>query len=529
MAADLINIVEKVDHEKFIPVDSWRPKPEEMIFTEVKGAIIAPIHSFYGLDPQNSINYFVMTPKKCYNGNSKTKEDGTRSIGFREHCVLYLNYFERYYDRDHYLLGVYAKIKYCIDCYGDQYSEDNFMMDINRYLIMDEANPLLHYAIHQMNRDNYIEMTSKYRNLKNPCLEYSDEHAMLLIEASLIEDMLIPLVSHFMFVKRSNSIEVKRILLRAFDMVFVMIKARYGVDLIAKLYETVMNSVNKDAKHNNQLWEMQYIRAINPTVHIENTVESLIMQIIPKYIYSQSIVCFNYNAIVKEIKYKITDIPYEYDLVPVSSSNRDEDNNSEADKFESHMVKQNEALSMQIKVNCLKEMEKIELLYGPFTEPEINFYMKRLVRDDKKHIKNEFQLQLVSYLFMNEFGDTSSIKFVNNRQYTILMIAAKRMLQRNGLFLLADIISSKVEKIVARKTVNARIKLRMKMSETYPKVLDKYRNESILEDTLFGFIAKTLASNFTRIDYYNADMDGTDIICTPEIVCEEFLQYALMI
>ena len=93
MAADLINIVEKVDHEKFIPVDSWRPKPEEMIFTEVKGAIIAPIHSFYGLDPQNSINYFVMTPKKCYNGNSKTKEDGTRSIGFREHCVLYLNYF----------------------------------------------------------------------------------------------------------------------------------------------------------------------------------------------------------------------------------------------------------------------------------------------------------------------------------------------------------------------------------------------------------------------------------------------------
>ena len=513
---------------KFYPVDSWKPTEEQKIFKEVKGAVIAPINKFYGLDDDNDINYFILNPKKCYNSNTKVKEDGSISIGFRQHNTTYLNYFENFYDRDHYLLGIYAKIKYCIDCYGDTYTEDNFVRDIFRYIISDQLNPLLHYNIHRMNYDNYIVMTSKYKNAKNPCLEYSDYHAYLLMEASIIENMLIPLVSHLMYVKRSNSMEVKRILLRCFDMVFVMINNRYKVDLMAKLYETITTSVCKDKNHNEKLWDMQALRGINPDIHSMNTVENLMMQIIPKYVYSESIVCFNYNAIIRDIKFKVTDIPYEYDLVPVSSSVRDDDNNSQADRFEAHMSKQNEALSIQIKVNCIKEMEKIEALYGPFPEEEIEFYMDALGKDGR-HIKNDFQSQLVSYMFMREFGDTSSIKYINNRQYVILMIAAKRKLQRHRLFLLADIISSRVEKIVARKTVNSKLKLRMKMSENYAKVLHKYRNEGILEDTLFGFIARTLASDFTRIDYYNPDINGSDIICNHEIVCEEFIQYALLI
>ena len=522
-------IVSRAPKIKFVPVDSWKPESEEQrIFKEVKGALIAPIHQFYGLDEKSDINFFVLNPKKCYNSNTKVKDDGSISIGFREHCSNYLNYFEHFYDKDHYLLGIYANIKYYIDCYGDSYTEDNFVRDLNRYIISDVSNPILHYGIHTMNMDNYICMSSSYKNTKNPCLEYRDYHAMLLMEASILENMIIPLVSHFMYVKRTQSVEVKRILLRCFDMIFVMIKNRYNVDIVSKLYETITSTVCKDKNHNTILWDMQEVRGINPTVHSINTVENLIMQIIPKYVYSESIVCFNYNAILRDIRFKVTDIPYEFDLTPVSSSIRDEDNNSQADKFEAHMVKQNEALSIQIKVNCLKEMEKIEELYGPFSDAEINFYMKVLKREGN-HIKIDFQNQLISYMFMKEFGDTSSIKYVNNWQYAILMIAAKRRLRRSGLFLLAEVIGGRVEKIVARKTVNTRIKLRMKMSETYPKVLDKYRNESILEDTLFGFIAKTLASEFTRIDFFDAEMHGTEVTCNPELVCEEFLQYALLI
>ena len=45
---------------KFYPVDSWKPTEEQKIFKEVKGAVIAPINKFYGLDDDNDINYFIL-------------------------------------------------------------------------------------------------------------------------------------------------------------------------------------------------------------------------------------------------------------------------------------------------------------------------------------------------------------------------------------------------------------------------------------------------------------------------------------
>ena len=526
--AERLNVISRVHVQEFIPVDSWRMTEDQMIFHETKGAIIAPINRFFGLDEGNNINYFIMTPKKCYNSNSKKREDGTTSIGFREHWCIYMNYFENFYDKDHYLLGVYARIKYFIDCYGDTYTEDQFMNNLYTYIISDRANPILHWNIERMNRDNQIEMRSKYRNYKNPCLEYRDPHILVFMEASLIELMLIPLVSHFMYVKKSDSVDVKRILLRAFDTIFIMLKEKYGIDIMAKLYETITTSVIKDSNSNSQLWQMQDIRGTNTTIHSMNTVENIIMQIIPKYVYSESIVCFNFNAILRDIKFKVTDIPYEYSLIPISSSIRDDDNNSQADKFEAHMTKQNEALSIQINVSCHKEMERIEELYGPFTNDEIEFYMNRLDRVGGI-VKNKFQEQLVDYLFMKEFGDTAIIKKVNNREYIILVIAAKRILERHRLFLLSEIIGGRVEKIVARKTVNNKFKLRMKMSENYPQVLHKYSSEDILENTLFGFIAKSLASEFTHVSYTDPSIDGTVIECNPELICEEFLEYALLV
>ena len=71
-------------------------------------------------------------------------------------------------------------------------------------------------------------------------------------------------------------------------------------------------------------------------------------------------------------------------------------------KFESTLTKQDEGLYLQNKVNCEETMKMIELVYGPFSEDEINFYIKKLSKDGKFTI-NQFQETLVFNLFYKYF------------------------------------------------------------------------------------------------------------------------------
>ena len=525
----MITIAERVKVPKFISVDEWVPGPDEpLVFGHTNGAIITQISHLYGIDDPNSLmNYFIISPKRCYNSQTKVNKKGNLVIGFREHNTQYLNYFENFYDRDKHLYYIYANLKYHID-YVEFYNESNFVNDLLRYIIDFRRSPILHYAITRMNEDNYwIELS--YKNNKNPCLEYTDFHARILMEISLIQNMVIPLVSHFAYSRRYDSDKVKAILLLVFDKIFTMTQEKYNVNMRAKLLETTITNVQKNKTNNEVLWGMQDIRGRNPSIHSMYTVEDIIIQIIPKYTYSKNIICFNYDAIMQDIKYKVTDVPYEYALITVSSSNRDDDNNSESDKFEAHMSKQDEALMNQIDVNYMTTMRDIIQEYGPFTTEEIEFYRRELTSEGKP-LKNEFQNNLISYLFMEKFSDTQAVRSINNMDYVILMIAAKRKLLQAGLVLLPFIIGGKINRFVTRKTVNKKILQRMQSSDNYQKVEEKYRNEKIQEQSLFKIVAQILSSEFKNIDFFNPDLNGLTIQCNPpELICEEVLLYALMI
>lgn len=272
---------------------------------------------------------------------------------------------------------------------------------------------------------------------------------------------------------------------------------------------------------------MQSIRGKNDTVHAEETVENIIIQIIPKYTYDRNIICFNYNSIQHDIKFKVTDISYEYSFISLSSSIRDEDNNSEFDKFESHLTKQDEALYIQNKVNCEQTMNKIERLFGPFDDEEINFYIRELTSDGKPVI-NEFQKNLIFYLFFKYFGDPMAIKAINKTDYIKLMIAAKRILTANGLVVLPYILSGKVNRLVTRKNINKKELQKLEASPYYPAIQAKYRNDKI-EKTILSIIAQILSSEFQIIDYENKDINGVIIQNLPEYICEEVLMYVLLI
>lgn len=497
--------------ENLIPiVDEWEPSSDDIIFTNSKNIIVAPIAKYYHLEDQNNkINLFFVNPKKSYNSDD-----------LRNHTCHYLNYFEKYFDKDKEYFTILAKLKYLIDVYPE-YSLDNFFADINRYILQQS----IYQKVINMVEHNY-SLKLSYKSANNPQLQYKDYHAKALMQMSILMNLCIPIITHFAYIKRVSNID--EYLLDIYDNIMYAPIFQY-VDMPSKIYETSISNIKKNEKNNQIIWDKQDIRGKDVVIHSKDAVRNIMLNILPKYTFDKSMVSLNYTSIQKSNRFQITDIAYEYSYVPLSSSKRDgEDNASEMDKYESNLIKINESLYLQSKVNCQFTMEKIEKKWGPYDEDEIAFYLKEL-QNDNREIINGFQKQLIFNLFYKYFGDTASIKAINSIDYVKLMLSAKKMLQQNMMSFLPYIISAKVDKIVTRKTLNKKELLKMQQSQYYPLVQEKYKNEKIWKQIL-GTIATIITSTFRIIDYHDqAVMHGRIIPVESDIIIEEALLYILLI
>ena len=440
---------------------------------------------------------------------------------------LYINYFEKYYDPDKEYFSNLSHIKYMIDYYEQQYTKDNFMFDLERYIYRSG----LYTKIQQMVMDNYY-VALKYKNPKNPALEYTDDHGRILMHMSIMMNLSIPLLTHFAYKRKIDNVD--EFLLEAFDKIFIIFSP--VVDMYSKLYETSITNIREKSRNDEELWAKQDIRGINVVTHAKTAVRNIILNLMPKYVFCSSVVSLNFVSIKNCTKYTI-DTEYEYSFIDLSSSKRDEDSTSEFDKFEANLVCQSEAKYLLNKINAESTMDMIDTLYGPFDEKEIEFYLHEL--GDFDAVINPFQKKLIFNLFYKYFGDTVSANAINRIDYIKLMITAKRILQNNCMVMLPYIISSRIDKLIGRKAVNKRDLVKIESSSLYPEVIaqyqeptQKYNKEMVYENRIvkdiLGMIATILSSDFTIIDYDNEELNGKKIEIIPDIIIEEFLMYVLL-
>lgn len=266
----------------FVEVDNWvMNNPEDMIFGTTKGALIAPVSKQYNLEPSD-LDWFILSPKKCYNSNK-----------MRDHLIRYLNYFEKYYDVDREYLAVMANIKYLID-YHAEYSKQMFFGDLHRYIL---TSGLL-TKVNRMTEENY-KLNLSYKNDKNPSLQYTDEHAKILMSISLLMNLCIPLLTHFAYMRKVENID--EYLLEQFDAILYL----YPVDIYSKLYETAYTNIIINEKNNQGIWDKQSIRGTDTVTHSLLSVRNIILNIMPRYIYDQNIISFNYASIRRNLGFQI--------------------------------------------------------------------------------------------------------------------------------------------------------------------------------------------------------------------------------
>ena len=467
----------------FIGVDSWYPTGiDDTIVNCIPGFFVAPISVInnVAVDPNQKFDFFMLGTKKCYN-----------SAAMRTHLYQYINYFCNFYDYDKEYLSILYILKMKMERYsGDYYNTDMFFADMERYILKSNIGDM----VGQMVEDNYMQKLN-YTNFKAPSLRYDDEDAKLLHKMSILMDLCIPLLTNFAYMHRVDNID--DYLLTFYDKIFDI---NPNINMYEKLYNTAFTNVSSSQRGNIGIWVKQDIRGIDAATHSTDSVTNIILNIMPKYVFKMNIVSFNFASIRKNTSYKITDISFEFSYVSISSSKRDNESISDFDKFESNLIRSNEALYIQNKINCAEVMKTIEAKFGPFDPAEIALYNDTVLKDKNgEYTINSFQKQLVFDLFYKNFRDTVSIYAINRHQFIELIIAAKKLLRSKNMIILPYIIAGKVEKLVTRKTVNKKERLAVESSPTYPLLQAKYKNSEIT-DTILSIIATIISSDFSIVD-----------------------------
>ena len=268
----------KMSQTKIEHIDTWTPSQDDIIFTNIKDIIMAPVSKYYKMEDDNTtINCFWIKPKKSYNSDL-----------LRNHCCHYLNYFEKFYDTDFEYFTNLSLIKFFIDCYPT-YNAQNLIYDINRYIL----NQSIFRKIDQMIEYNY-SLELSYKSANNPQLQYTNDHAKALLKASILMNMCIPVTTHFAYMRKVQDID--EFLLDVYD--YILSSPEFSnVNIVAKLYETSSSNVTRNAKNNAIIWAKQDIRGKDTVIHSMGAVRNIILNIMPKYTFNQNMVSLNYTSI----------------------------------------------------------------------------------------------------------------------------------------------------------------------------------------------------------------------------------------
>lgn len=294
-------------------VDEWEPQQEDIIFTNSKSIIVAQLATYFHLDdPDNKINLFFVSPKKSYNSDD-----------LRNHTCKYLNYFEKFFDQEKEYFTILANTKFLIDVHNE-YMKENLINDIRRYILQ----PSIFQKVQAMVEYNY-SLKLNYKSANNPQLQYTDEHAKALMSMSILMNLCIPIITHFAYMRRVPDID--EYLLDIYDWILYAPIFSH-IDITGKIFETSNSNIKKNVKNNPIIWGKQDIRGKDEITHSMSAERNIILNILPKYRFDQSMVSLNYTSIQKSNRFQITDIAYEYSYISLSSSKRDgEDNASEMD------------------------------------------------------------------------------------------------------------------------------------------------------------------------------------------------------
>lgn len=500
------------DDGESVPVlDHWDIPIEDQVLKAHDKMIIIDFHRYFPI-PETAFNKFYLQYKDSY----------VTKLNLITH---YINYFIKYYDYDDELLGNYLRVKYWLDVNPD--NEPREREDFINILYTSLITDTMYDKIKKMVEDNYridLAQTNKDNIKFSESLEFTNEHAKLLLIISIAIKILIPITLHYITHYKDKR-EIHNLSMY-YKPIFDIIEEKEHVNLYGKLFNSIHVKVNLSETKNKLIWEKYEMEQQDAASYAKELLDkNIIVDNIFKYLFIKNIIAF--NSVIIETQLDFFVIKNLGINMREISTDKDSEGLSSLDKLEMNTTKIDESLIVLSKINIKQTIKRIKKsLRFTITKEEKQWYKQYLTI-------TPIGRDMLFYYYAKYFNGYRDLKSITKRQYIQLMILMKKALQMNGAIWLPQILSADIEgRINARTIHNTKLIEKVESSEAYQKMLnDKYAALKGMnkQNVIINLLSTLLNTQFKFCDFDMQDMNGEYIEPNFDQLCQEFIDFINLI
>jgi hypothetical protein len=504
-------------NENFVRVDEWLPHKEDCVVKYDGKLVVIPFDKIFNKKEISVLNTFNIL-----------KDSYVRQLNS---ITLYINYFIKYYDEDNDLLFAYLKLKSIADNKSNErMSLPIFIQFVYNVLLTDSICD----KIVDMVEDNYyVDVDNNTGKKYNEALEFTNEHAKVLMQISVAMKLMIPIMLHYINKikynkekdrtknrKRNHLFSYKAYMYKFYAGLFNIFGG--DIDIYNKLWISTWSKINVHYNANKPIWDQRAIYGTTTVTHMDELLrDKIICENMFKYTFNKNAISFNHVVLRNQLGFFICE-KYQTNRIELSSK-KDVSGLSGLDKLEMNTIKLDESVAILSEMNIKTTIKSIEKqMRMKVSKDELQYYQKHLTI-------TKFQVQLCQYFYARIFGGYRDLSFLTRKNYLKLLILLKKRLRLQGMMYLPDILTSNIDgRLNARTIRNDKFLSKIEQTPLYRSIVDnKY---SVLDDInkgdlIIGLLSTLINTKFTIVDYDNEDKLGETIEVNQDAISDEFLNY----
>jgi hypothetical protein len=327
---------------------------------------------------------------------------------------------------------------------------DAFIYDLITQLFDDSMMKVIREYVdskYKLSIDDNLNMSKRRYNLGTTFL---DRHYKILYQVSCMSKLIIPLITHYIFSypelnvnNKQITIKTNHFIMEAFSKLFDCAQSdSVYIDIYQKLHSYVQKAVQNTLYTDAVMWDRLMILGVTPAIAIEDTMEKLITNVLPKYSFDQNIMNLNTVVIRKSImSYTLRKKdPYTiYSLTDNDGQASDDDSVVfETEFFDSYNTQRDESVILFRRFGTRHDINIIQQREGIIIDniDEINFYKAN-------KLYHEFQKSAVCFAFSRYFGGVDNIiSGCDKNDWVRLVLILKKSMENLGLNYLSDFLTS---------------------------------------------------------------------------------------
>jgi hypothetical protein len=475
---------------------------EEIFMMPNKKGIVIRFDKIFPMNENFNVNEFIIK-KRSYNNISNLVIDSLRNIF--EHCPYIALYYVKIAIKLNQVKETIEENSITDENFNCQslYTEDEVIDDIIAMLEIESVFNYINNYIDENYHDNLDEASKKSKKV-NEELQFTDDHAKIILKSSECMKIIIPLALEYCDIM--NYDDVTDFLYDLFSQVMEIFKIK-DINIMNKLHRFIYSRLMSTQYSDSVIWSKLNSQSRDVNIYTNEFFKELIISIFPKIDINQSIVSFLHVVIKQKIQFEFIK-KYKIDFKPIDINQVDSDGISEFEKMDINLTKINEGKSIINKLTIKNELKKMTNYFGEIgriTTDELNYYKQFI------HINN-IQTKLTFNFYSKIIGSYNSLYNASKDEYVKLVVIFHKWLKSKDLNYLAKLVIAKPEK------VNDRMRVKNSKGAIIDKVLNSTDYESILKnkysltqdkindnDIIIKMVGEIITSKFTCLKEYSEE------------------------